>query len=269
MIENIISEYDKDEVEYDIVYDFGIVKENKGNGVIDVDCLTRKFTHSDVLLLGNSNSVIGTKGIIIYVTKIKYPCFLPFNIRFENDKLGKNEISFKSFGTLVATDSGTKESNIQLIIDTAKKLGIYDYNQISYILATAEIETGDFIPKSEKRLSPSEPGYANQSRYWITGFYGRGLAQLSWEDNYKYYSNLLKIDLVKNPDLVNNREIASYILCHGMKYGIFRKGNKLDDYINPQTIDFYNARNIVDGKLNKANEVKGYAENWKKVLNVK
>ncbi|WP_242049006.1 glycoside hydrolase family 19 protein [Planktothrix sp. FACHB-1365] len=50
---------------------------------------------------------------------------------------------------------------------------------------------------------------------------GRGYVQLTWNYNYRKYSDVLGLDLVNDPDLVMRPDIALFILIHGMKWGVF------------------------------------------------
>ncbi len=78
-------------------------------------------------------------------------------------------------------------------------------------------------------------------------YYGRGYVQLTWEDNYKKYEDILGIDLVDQPDLALDPKTALFILVHGFKTGAFT-GKKITDFINEEEEpDFYNARKCING----------------------
>ena len=72
----------------------------------------------------------------------------------------------------------------------------------------------------------------NGKSYWNkdedTGkaYYGRGFVQLTHKVNYSKFSRLLGRDLVNNPDIALDPEIAALILVIGMRDGIFT-GKKL------------------------------------------
>jgi putative chitinase len=143
------------------------------------------------------------------------------------------------------------------LVDSAQWV---DPRKFAYALTTAYHETGKvqqignqkllvrFAPISETRANPQrQPGlYAQQRRYWSSGFYGRGLAQITWRDNYQKFADLLGIPLVEQPDLALQLPTAYQILREGMFRGLFT-GKKLADYINGQTCDFINARRIING----------------------
>lgn len=71
-------------------------------------------------------------------------------------------------------------------------------------------------------------------------------------------SEFLGVDLVKNPSLALEPNNAAKILVYGMMNGRFTR-KPLGDYINTNTIDFYNARKTVNG-LDRAEKIALYAQ---------
>lgn len=67
----------------------------------------------------------------------------------------------------------------------------------------------------------------------------------------------MNVDLVNNPDLALNPQIAAEILVVGMEKGLFT-GKKLSTYINNESNDFVNARRIING-VDRAQLIAGYA----------
>ena len=59
----------------------------------------------------------------------------------------------------------------------------------------------------------------------VTGqtYYGRGLVQLTWKKNYQAFSDILKVNLVGNPDLALGLEYAVPVMFIGMERGIFTR----------------------------------------------
>lgn len=158
-----------------------------------------------------------------------------------------------------------RKAAIQAIIKEAHRQGVTDRAQIAYVLATVQHETNNtFQPVREAYFvgEPKGENYRKTLRYYP--FYGRGYVQLTWDYNYRQYSDLLNIDLVNQPDLVMRPDISLFILIDGMKRGVFT-GRKLRDYISPRNIDFYNARRIING-VDEAERIKGYAEVWQGTL---
>ena len=149
-----------------------------------------------------------------------------------------------------------QKNNIRLITNAFSKYGDGDKSKLAYILATAWHESW-LKPIKEIRASQGTSLYNTQNQYWYTGYYGRGFVQLTWQSNYQKMGNWLGIDLVNNPDLALQPDIAAKILVYGMINGSFT-GKKLSDYITGSYNDFYNARRVVNG-LDQAQKINNYA----------
>ena len=82
--------------------------------------------------------------------------------------------------------------------------------QLGYILASAKHESANtFQPIKERRASILQRKLRKtQNRYWPSGYYGRGIIQLTWLKNYKIFSDLLDVDLVKNPDAALDTDVS-------------------------------------------------------------
>lgn len=138
--------------------------------------------------------------------------------------------------------------------------------QVAYLLATIRHETGitrnkvsqAFQPIKELRSKPGTKGRANQDRYWLSGYYGRGYIQLTWRANYA------KFHLADNPDKALEPDTAYMIAARGMREGLFT-GKKLSDYINDREVDYFEARRIVNG-LDRAELIAGYAQKFERIL---
>lgn len=174
-----------------------------------------------------------------------------------NFHAGKENGLFKRYTQLQA-------DGIEAIIRECNKQGLCK-NQIAYVLATAYHEGFDYDGKStgtKQRLVPiKEKGgeaYLKSKKYYP--FYGRGYVQLTWEDNYEKYSEILGVDLVKFPDLALDLDTAAFILVHGMRTGAYT-GKRLSDYITNNKTDFLAARRIVNG-TDRAKDIAGYAQRF-------
>lgn len=154
-------------------------------------------------------------------------------------------------------DSDQKDS-IAAIVAVFHQYGDGDTNKLAYILATARHESR-FRAIKEYRANPlTQPSlYATQNRYWGSGYYGRGFVQLTWERNYSKMSAVVGEDLVTYPEKALAPPIAAKILVIGMLEGMFTR-RRLDEFINGDTVDFYNARKVVNG-LDRANRIAGFA----------
>jgi putative chitinase len=136
--------------------------------------------------------------------------------------------------------------------------------ELAYVLATIRWETAhSFTPLRERRVSRARNPrvWEWQTRYWTTGFYGRGYVQITWEKNYrkagqKLAGATIELDppvpisadtFVKSPDYVMQPDVAYTICARGMQEGWFT-GKRLGDYIREgEPPDYVNARRIVNG----------------------
>jgi len=155
--------------------------------------------------------------------------------------------------------------SIDAILMECELQGVVDVRQIAYIFATAYWEAHN-PRKPELRMTPMiEYGgnaYLVSKPYYP--YYGRGLSQITWLDNYKKEAKRLKLDLVKSPDLILDIPIAANSHVYCMSKGIYT-GKKLSDYIKGDKCDFIEARRIINGK-DKAKEISEIAERFLKCL---
>lgn len=138
----------------------------------------------------------------------------------------------------------------QAVIGECKRQGLLR-NQAAYVLATAFWESGRTMEPVIEAYWLSENWRKTHLRYYP--WYGRGLVQLTWEDNYKRAARETGIPMDKNPDLARDSGAAVKVLVLGMMEGWFT-GKKLSDYITLQHSDFVNARRIING-TDKAAEI--------------
>ncbi len=176
----------------------------------------------------------------------------------------------------------TQVDNLNFLLDKldASK-SITRLSEYAYVLATLKLETADtFAPVKEaywvkpesRRISVLKNMYAGRkSIIHPSGklYYGRGYVQLTHIDNYIKMNEYVQkkfpdYDLVKNPDLACEPEVAWIVLETGMSKGLFT-GKKLSDYFNDEGRDFYHARKIING-LDRAGLVQSYAEKFWEVL---
>jgi predicted chitinase len=155
-------------------------------------------------------------------------------------------------------DFSTKDGTIAAIKQECKAQGSALKTQIAYVLATVEWETARTFKPVREAFWTSEDWRRDNLRYYP--YYGRGYVQLTWKNNYQKYSSILGIDLVNNPDMAMEPNIALFILVHGFKTGTFT-GRKITDYIDSHKTDFLNARRCING-LDKAHEIKKLAEKY-------
>ncbi len=144
------------------------------------------------------------------------------------------------------------------VLDTHRELGIA---QSAYILATAWHETARTM---QPVIEYGSEKYLKSKQYYP--YIGYGYVQLTWLANYKRMGDYLKIDLVKNPKLALQADVAARVMIVGMKKGLFT-GKKLNDYIRHDKKDFVGARYIVNG-TDKAGLIASYAEIFEQALQV-
>lgn len=97
---------------------------------------------------------------------------------------------------------------------------------------------------------------------------GRGYVQLTWKVNYAKAGQKLNVDLVGNPDLAMNADIAALILRHGMREGWFT-GKSFQSYLPASGLataaQFQAARRIING-TDKQALIANYAIEFQKAL---
>jgi putative chitinase len=159
--------------------------------------------------------------------------------------------------------------SIWLIIEAANTYNV-TIEQLAYILATAYHETGfDFIPKYEYgKLEYFVRKYWLNSKVakWLGNdnaqdafeCRGRGLVQITGENNYTYFG------IRNNPDAALEINKAIEILYKGMLEGIFTT-KKLSKYINEKECYFVSARRVVNG-TDCAEKIATYADSFLSIL---
>jgi peptidoglycan hydrolase-like protein with peptidoglycan-binding domain len=174
----------------------------------------------------------------------------------------------KPKGPLPAFAGGDRTATAKAIQDECLRQGVTMPEQIAYVLATVQHETGNtFQPVEEAYyLGAKAEAYRKKTmRYYP--YYGRGYVQLTWKGNYEKYGKLLGLDLVKNPAQALRPDVSLYVLVHGMKTGTFTS-RKLSDYIIGTKINFRAARAIINGS-DKADVIAEHARKWLASLKLK
>lgn len=109
------------------------------------------------------------------------------------------------------------------------------------------------------------PNAAGQS------FYGRGIVQLTWEENYRKIGDGLNLPLVIKPDMMLVPEHSARAMWYGMRNGTFRKGRSLNSMLpqgkRPTAASWAAARDIINGDVRKNGPLIGkYAEHFYEAL---
>jgi len=94
-------------------------------------------------------------------------------------------------------------------------------------------------------------------------YYGRGLVQLTWFENYELMGRLLELDLLNHPELALVMDVSVRIMFEGMlkavsSFGDFT-GRSLEQYFTSTHEDWTNARKIING-LDRAPLIAGYGQ---------
>lgn len=154
--------------------------------------------------------------------------------------------------------SAKQVEGLEAILNEWERQGLKDKRRLAYMMATAYHETGHTMQPIEeygkgkgrdygKKLKMSRQPYETPDKL----YFGRGLVQLTWYENYKAMGKLLGLDLLNNPDMTCTMEVAVKIMFEGMlqansKFGDFT-GKCLEQYFNLTTEDWVNARKIING----------------------
>lgn len=158
-----------------------------------------------------------------------------------------------------------------------------DDRWLAYILATAYHETAHTMqPVRETLATSDEKAAARLEAAWRAGklpwvktpywrrdadgkfWFGRGLVQITFKDNYRKLGTAIGVDLVANPDRTLDMGVAVRIIVYGMLSGAFT-GKRLADYFDGFRADWVNARRIING-LDRADAVAGHGKAYLKAL---
>lgn len=160
-------------------------------------------------------------------------------------------------------------SGVNAILDGWEKWGYGLDTGLAYILATPWWETGKrmvpvretFATSTKQAIARLDKAYAEgkmkwvKKPYWRTGWFGRGLVQITHESNYSgpLRDAVLKefgVDIHKDPDLALRSDIAVFLLIEGVSKGVTLKSDytahALEDFINDSKTDYVNARKTVN-----------------------
>lgn len=157
---------------------------------------------------------------------------------------------------------------ISAILDHWENNGFHDARHLAYMLATAYHETARTMQAIEEYGKGKGRKYGNKQKmsgvvYTVPDkiYYGRGLVQLTWYENYELMGRLLGYDLLNKPELALDMKISIEIMFEGMmkaasSFGDFT-GKSLEHYFNDAVNDPVNARKIING-LDKASTIASY-----------
>ena len=161
--------------------------------------------------------------------------------------------------------SETQLEGLKRVLDYKEaKYPRMDRRELAYVLATAYHESARTMQPVRETLAGSDKEAIRRldkafaagkmpqvkSAYWRDGYFGRGLVQITFKDNYTKFS-------IAKPEDALTWPVALGVLFRGMIEGMF-SGKKLADYIHGDVCDYVGARRIVNG-TDRAKLIAGYA----------
>lgn len=198
--------------------------------------------------------ILSAAGIIIYM--------ISDNEKKTNENDKYSTITKKLLPVVPQTLQPYAKDSIPLILKRCDEYGVLRKDQIAYILGTAQLESGlgrSMLEYASGEAYEGSKTLGNINKGDGVKYKGRGFVQITGRNHYKNFSKVTGVDLLNNPDLAKDFNIASRILVYGMKTGSFT-GRKLDHYFNDKLQDWYNARRIVNGIVEEPTQlIKQYA----------
>lgn len=171
-----------------------------------------------------------------------------------------------TFFKAVENEFGTKvdRSSTMALLDACQD---FPLDHAAHVLAEVHHETGGSMQPIKETVMPyhsdKNPSDATviarldrafasgqltwvKKPYWRNGWFGRGMIQLTFKENYRKLSPIVGVDLVKNPRMALVPSVSAKIAAEGCRQGLFT-GKKLSDFNTPSGFDHYGARAIVNG----------------------
>lgn len=165
-------------------------------------------------------------------------------------------------------------AHTKTIVELLTNASHWSVGWMAYGLATAWHEAR-FIPQDEWGKGRGR-AYGKPGKHGGQVPHGRSLVQLTWDVGYEWADDALadagilpRGALLKNFDLANRADIATFILVKGMEEGQFTKGGRsLRKYItspNGTHAEFVQARRIINA-LDKADHIATEADGFASAL---
>lgn len=169
------------------------------------------------------------------------------------------ELFYKNIRTsLFPSLTQSQVDGMEAILNEWDARQLSDTRMLAYMLATVYHETAKTMQPIAEYGKGKGREYGKPNEKGLT-YYGRGFVQLTWDYNYKKAGQKLNVDLLNNPELAMQLDIATKILFTGMLEGWFT-GKKLSDYIGLKC-NFVGARKIING-VDKASLIASYANGF-------
>lgn len=162
----------------------------------------------------------------------------------------------KAFGPLTESQVDGL-SSLLAAIETDTAIDLDDLCPVAYMLATVKHECADTWQPIEERgprayFDKYEPGTAIGRRLGNTQpgdgyrYRGRGYVQITGRANYARMGDELEADLLAQPALALEPDLAYDIMSLGMHNGLFT-GKSLSDFCLGMVSDYQGARRIING----------------------
>ena len=187
-----------------------------------------------------------------------------------NRSLFFSAVRTKPFGKALTQ---SQVNGLTAILDEWDRRRLTDLRHLAYMMATVFGECGENMqPVREgfKKTDAESRAYVKRKGYKYGKaenghvYYGRGLVQITWAENYQKMGKILGIDLYNKPDRALELPVAVAIMFEGMTRGTFT-GKKLSDYFRGKIEDWRSARRIIN-RLDRAGEIAGYAREFHTAL---
>lgn len=186
------------------------------------------------------------------------------------------QIDSDKFLFLYANEFGTPNDNqrgglLDLLGFFSVDRKMDDPRWIAYCLATTYHEVKKtWLPIREDGRGKGKP-YGKPAGPYGLIYYGRGLTQNTWLENYEMLTKAWNkahpdrpVDFVKDPDLLLEMEYSYFAMSYAMRNGTYT-GVGLARYINADKCDYINARRIVN-ILDCAERIASYARRFERIL---
>jgi putative chitinase len=189
------------------------------------------------------------------------------------------------------------DKNIKTIISAAKKAGITNKFAISAMLAISKKESG-LVPRSEssyvktpasriksifsvfrKNTDSEVDKIKNDAKQFFDKIYGgkygnandegfkyrgRGLNQITFKGNYKSYAEKTKHDILNNPDLLNDIEVAADCLASYFKSNFQKAPQSIKTRYNFTDVNSFKNLNDATGAFYHANA--GWGKSYEEIV---
>lgn len=158
---------------------------------------------------------------------------------------------------------------IEAVLNEWERVGWQDLRWLAYMLATIYHETARRMIPIEEFGRGKRRLYGRPAGPWGLIYFGRGLVQLTWHENYRRMGELLGLPLERQPDLLLIPEISIRVMFEGMTTSLSLRGDftghSLDQYFSDKVEDWVGARRIIN-RLDKASLIAGFGQKFRAAL---